>query len=40
MFIIKLVIIFFIYIILAHILRSSNIYEGMYQDLSASYQQQ
>lgn len=40
MFIIKLVIIFFIYIILAHILRSSNIYEGMDQDLSASYQQQ
>lgn len=40
MFIIKLLIIFFIYIFLAHLLRSSNIYEGMEQDLSASYQQQ
>ena len=40
MFILKLVIIFFIYIILAHLLRSSDIYEGLAQDLSSSYQSQ
>jgi len=40
MFILKLVIIFFIYIILAHLLRSSDIYEGLAQDLSSSFQSQ
>ena len=38
MFILKLVIIFFIYIILAHLLRSSDIYEGISPDLSSHYQ--